>query len=207
MQKKSKTRFELHKEAAQSTQSRLMSAALAAVEELGQSEVTVAEVISRAGVARGTYYLYFKDRNDILRSVALDFIDGLESALGMLPVTNDLQNLLADVMNCYVKYIVEHSVAAGLSYQLASQDHAVMQSFDLLIQKWAKNAAVAISRTGSSGEDLPTLNQLSLSMICMLEGYFRYQLRSKNMTALALQKEADQTALTFAKIWYKSVSK
>jgi hypothetical protein len=108
-------------------------------------------------------------------------------------------------MICYVNYIVEHSIAAALTFQLASQDSAVMGRFDLLIEKWAKNAAIAISRTGSTCEDLATLTQLSLSMICMLEGYFRYELRGNNKSITELKKEAEKTALTFARIWQRAV--
>jgi AcrR family transcriptional regulator len=207
MQKKSTKRNDLNQQAAESTQAKLKKAALEAVNDLGHSEVKVADVISRAEVARGTYYLYFKDRNDILSAVALDFIEGLELCLSKLPVTTDLQKLLTNVMTCYVEYIVENSIAAELTFQLASQDSTVMQSFDLLIEKWAKTAAIAISRTGSTGEDLATLTQLSLPMICMLEGYFRYELRGNNKSITELKKEAEKTASMFVRIWQRAVSR
>jgi hypothetical protein len=82
-----------------------------------------------------------------------------------------------------------------------------MQSFDLLIEKWAKTAAIAISRTGSTGEDLATLTQLSLPMICMLEGYFRYELRGNNKSITELKKEAEKTASMFVRIWQRAVSR
>jgi AcrR family transcriptional regulator len=54
--------------------SRMMSAALAAVEEVGYSRMTVAQVIARAKVSRKTFYDVFVDREDC-------FLAALEQAV------------------------------------------------------------------------------------------------------------------------------
>src|ERR1700677_3357686 len=54
---------------AEMQRSRLLGAAVAAVEELGWSHVTVASIASRARVSRKTFYDLFADREDCLLAV------------------------------------------------------------------------------------------------------------------------------------------
>ena len=206
MKAPAQARSTLHRAAAESTQQRLKLAALQALDDLGLSNFKIAEVIGRAEVARGTYYLYFKDSDEILRAIALDFIAGLEQTLAALPVEHELLPLLNGVMGCYVRYIIQNRTAATLTYQMAGSDAQVMTRFDTMIRQWAGNAATAIARTGSSQESKQELTHLSFAMICMLEGYFRYALRGDNVSARTLQRDANATAASFVKIWSRAVS-
>jgi AcrR family transcriptional regulator len=54
---------------------RLIAAALGLFLEKGPSSTSIDEIVQSAGVAKGTFYLYFKDRNEIL-----DHIVARESA-------------------------------------------------------------------------------------------------------------------------------
>ncbi len=58
------------------------SAAVAAVEELGWSHVTVASIASRARVSRKTFYDLFSDREDCLLAVLRDTTERVASELG-----------------------------------------------------------------------------------------------------------------------------
>lgn len=196
----------MHREAAESTQQKLKASALKVLEESGLTNFRIADVIARAQVARGTYYLYYKDASDVLRALALDFVEGLENDLNSLPVVVSINTLISGVMNTYVQYIVQHRVAAALTFQLASSDPEVMQRFDAMIQRWADNAASAIVHTKASSESRAELARLSLAMICMLEGYFRYALRGDNVPAAALQRDAKTSTDIFIKIWTRAVS-
>src|SRR3984885_6749584 len=57
--------------------SRMLAAALEAVEEVGYSRMTVAQVISRAKVSRKTFYDIFADREDC-------FLAALEQAVSQV---------------------------------------------------------------------------------------------------------------------------
>ncbi len=60
---------------------RLLGAAVAAVEELGWSHVTVASIASRARVSRKTFYDLFSDREDCLLAVLRDTTERVASEL------------------------------------------------------------------------------------------------------------------------------
>ena len=51
---------------------RLLGGAVAAVEELGWANVTVASIASRARVSRRTFYELFGDREDCLFAICMD---------------------------------------------------------------------------------------------------------------------------------------
>ncbi len=48
---------------------RLLDAAYSLFIEKGVSSTTIAEICTKAGIAKGTFYLYFKDKEDILRTL------------------------------------------------------------------------------------------------------------------------------------------
>ncbi len=74
---------------AEMQRSRLLGGAVAAVEELGWSNVTVASIASRARVSRKTFYDLFSDREDCLLAVLRDTRERLVGEL----VAGDLDGL------------------------------------------------------------------------------------------------------------------
>jgi len=66
---------------AEMQRSRLLGAAVAAVEELGWSHVTVASIASHARVSRRTFYDLFSDREDCLLEVLKDTAGRIVSEL------------------------------------------------------------------------------------------------------------------------------
>ena len=53
----------------QSTRNRLGNALIALIEEKPIDEVTVREVLDRAGVGRSTFYVHYSDKDDLFLSV------------------------------------------------------------------------------------------------------------------------------------------
>lgn len=51
------------------TVSRLLEAGLEVVVERGHDEARVDDIVDRAGLSHGTFYLYFRDREDLLHSL------------------------------------------------------------------------------------------------------------------------------------------
>lgn len=52
------------------TRARLVEAAKDSFQEKGFLSTSVADIVKRAGVAHGTFYTYFKSREDVLREIA-----------------------------------------------------------------------------------------------------------------------------------------
>ncbi len=63
------------------THERLGSALVALIQEKSIDDVTVQEVLDRASVGRSTFYLHFRDKNDLLLSQLEKFLEMMSSAL------------------------------------------------------------------------------------------------------------------------------
>ena len=65
------------------THERLGSALLTLILEKPMSEVTVQEVLDRASVGRSTFYLHFRDKDDLLLSQLEYFLETMSTALSV----------------------------------------------------------------------------------------------------------------------------
>src|SRR5689334_7156318 len=63
------------------TRDRLGDALIALIQEKPFDQVTVQEVLDRAGVGRSTFYLHYRDKDDLFLSDAEDFLDAMAMAL------------------------------------------------------------------------------------------------------------------------------
>jgi AcrR family transcriptional regulator len=63
------------------THERLGTALLSLIQEKPIDEVTVQEVINRASVGRSTFYLHYRDKNDLLLSQLEKFLETMSTAL------------------------------------------------------------------------------------------------------------------------------
>jgi AcrR family transcriptional regulator len=69
------------KDRAEATRRRLLEAAEEVIAEQGFFRASIAEITRRAGVAQGTFYLYFKAKEDIFRELVLQMSHDLRAEL------------------------------------------------------------------------------------------------------------------------------
>jgi AcrR family transcriptional regulator len=67
----------------------ILNAAAAAFGAKGFHEVTVKDIAQRAGIAHGTFYLYFKDKKEVYRILAAEFRSQVVAAILPGGVTED----------------------------------------------------------------------------------------------------------------------
>mgnify|MGYP004707043205 CR=1 FL=1 len=60
---------------------RILEAAVEVIAEKGLHETTIDEIAQRAGVAKGTVYLYFKNKESLLASLMQVGLEAFESAV------------------------------------------------------------------------------------------------------------------------------
>ncbi len=65
------------------THERLGSALIELIQEKPIDDVTVQEVLDRASVGRSTFYLHFRDKNDLLLSQLENFLEMMSTALSI----------------------------------------------------------------------------------------------------------------------------
>src|SRR5512142_1207002 len=63
------------------TRERLGAAVIALIQEKSIDEVSVQEVLDRAGVGRSTFYLHYRDKDDLLLSQLESFLEMVSTSL------------------------------------------------------------------------------------------------------------------------------
>jgi len=69
--------------------------------------ITIGEISNRADLNRGTFYIHYKDKNEILEALYYDAIEGLQQAL-RTPYKNTNKVLLNELVVPSTKLIFEH---------------------------------------------------------------------------------------------------
>lgn len=106
------------------TRARLIAAAEAIIADVGFEALRVEEVVQRAGTAKGTFFVHFKDKDTLMDLIIGTRIDGLLDDLEAEPTPDTAEKMtqalmpLCDFMTCerYVfDVILRYSGAAGIA--------------------------------------------------------------------------------------------
>lgn len=68
-------------EAKRATRNRLMEAGLQVLREEGYGAMSASQVSRRAGIAQPTFYVHFRDKDDLVRAIAFEHLGMLSAAL------------------------------------------------------------------------------------------------------------------------------
>ncbi len=118
---------------------RILVAAEEVFAENGYDRTTVAKIISRAGIGHGTFWLYFHNKDDLLRFMLQDMIKEFEAfdwyredSLEDLPVRTltEVEDIIRGVMGVFARYSNIHPLIVRAS--LASDEfRSALEEFNL----------------------------------------------------------------------------
>jgi AcrR family transcriptional regulator len=94
----------------------LISVAVQLFQEKGFEAPSVDEITTRTGIAKGTFYLYFKTKSDIIAAILEAALDQLESIItnAMANAPADAPSALKAIMKAQASFISEHPVIVSL---------------------------------------------------------------------------------------------
>jgi AcrR family transcriptional regulator len=93
----------------------LITAAATVIARRGYRAAGVSDIVTAAGVARGTFYLYFESKAQIFLAIADDFYDRLELAIerGVAPSADGSgQSSLRETLYRWLEFFHQHREAA-----------------------------------------------------------------------------------------------
>src|SRR4051812_46636234 len=95
----------------------LLSAATTVFARRGYRAAGVSDIVAEAGVARGSFYLYFESKAQVFLAIADDFYDRLEIAIaegaaGVPAATSDGRSLLRASFHRWFEFFHLHRLAA-----------------------------------------------------------------------------------------------
>ncbi len=71
------------------TRGRLLEAAKRVFSEKGYHEAQISHIINRAGVARGTFYLYFRSKEEIFKELLKEVVEELKKRIKVINLSED----------------------------------------------------------------------------------------------------------------------
>jgi AcrR family transcriptional regulator len=115
---------------------KLLEAGTAEFEERGFNGVRVDDVVKRAGISHGTFYLYFANKEDLFKALLRDALHDMESVTGDFPVvTNDPTGLR--LLQAWVRKFSAAYAAHGTVLRTLSSANAQMDMFSDGLQLFA----------------------------------------------------------------------
>ena len=121
-------------ERSRETLRRIVEAAQEVFSEKGYEKATVAEIISRARIGHGTFWLYFHNKDDLLRYLLQDMIREFEAfewfreggAEGLSVKTpQEVEEVIRAVMGIFARYATIHPLVVRASLESADFRHAL----------------------------------------------------------------------------------
>ena len=124
----------------QRTRDQLGQALIALIVEKPINDVTVQDVLDRAGVGRSTFYLHYRDKDDLLVSQLEMFLEFMSTALS---VRNDKSNRVAPVAEMF-----EHIGNQNKLYRVLSDSGHLKDFFDLAEGYFARGIERRLKESG-----------------------------------------------------------
>lgn len=188
------------------TKFRLKMAAARALEEIGYQDLKVSDICTNAEVALGTFYVYFRDKNEIAIEVVLDFMNFLYERARQV---GGRHSEWEAILNTNRFFISAYQLNAGLMQchvQLQSQVPDFRNQWRPRHRKWIEGLARSITRRGAYGEAMPGSPMMAARA---LEGMVFHYLYSVIVTKESVldERELDPDALArvLSTLWYRAV--
>lgn len=189
------------------TKFRLKVAAAHALEEIGYQDIKISDICSYANVALGTFYVYYRDKNEIAIEIALDFVEHLyEQAQQVGRGKHEYDAIL----NTNRFFIAAYMVNPGLMQchvQLQSQSPEFREVWRPRHLKWIENLARSIARRGNYKENMPGSAQaVAHALEVMVFHYLYAVIVSRNPLVEGEDPaHADDLAQMLSTLWYRAV--
>lgn len=88
-------------------QNALLDAAFDLFTKVGVNSTTIDEIVKKAGVAKGTFYLYFKDKYDILDMIVIRKTSSIVKDAILAAREREFTDRIDGVI-CFVDYLIDH---------------------------------------------------------------------------------------------------
>lgn len=152
---KKKTRLRLPPE---ERREQLKQAGLSAFVAAGYVATTIDDIVGRAGVAKGTFYLHFSSKQALFLALLDDFRDGVLASFASLEVEHlaggesfDVQAILVAAYRCFFDFCLENLELARLFLQETVYDEQARARRQEIYEAFAALAHQALEAGSEAG--------------------------------------------------------
>ena len=133
------------------TRSAILRAAQALFAAKGFFDTTIADIVKAAGVSRGTFYLYFKDREDMFATLLSQAVDEM-FLLSASRQTGSRQERIESANRAYLETFRRHRAFMRSALQVATFDPRVAEALSALRGKFIARIRAHLERAVARGE-------------------------------------------------------
>ena len=90
------------------TREALIQAAQEVIATKGMYLAAIEEITERADVAKGSFYQYFQDRNDLLRVLLIRRLEELRASIETIPTTGTFAQRVSWLVRSHLEYFLRH---------------------------------------------------------------------------------------------------
>lgn len=155
----------------------IVEAAEALLRERPFRELTVDDLMRRTGLSRPSFYVYFRDRHDLVLKV-VEHIGGELFAMSerWYDGTGDGQTLIREAIDGVVRVFEEHGPVLRALADAASEDPRVETAYLTMIQRFVDATARHIESETAAGRVLPLdAVPTATALTWMMERYLQLQ--------------------------------
>lgn len=172
----------------------LMLAALAAFGKKGYHATQVSDIIARAKVARGTFYLYFDGKREIFAAVLTKIFEEIQVQIKNIPY--EAFNQIPEQILGNLRRVAQLLIKNDLYIKLIFSDAVGLdEEFDAQLRKFYDRVLDYIHRGLRQGQQMGFVREgnveiLALCLLgCFKEVYYQYILGAKKIPAKELERE------------------
>jgi AcrR family transcriptional regulator len=137
------------------TRRNLKEALLALVLEKGYDTVTIQEITHRADISRTTFYLHYRDKEQLLLECVDGMVNDLIQQIAKIPLTawgrEGLENNSIDPSNNPVQLIFEHAAEHANLYRVTLRVEGAYQALERLQEIISDTAAATLKEIADQG--------------------------------------------------------
>jgi AcrR family transcriptional regulator len=129
--------------------------------EKGFHSLTVSDITSSLGIARGTFYLYFKNKDDVYRRVLEETVSEIGKRLKRLPLDRPLEQLRENLLSV-LKLIEEDRETARLVFY---HPYRLNPQFDRVLEEFFSQVLFLIERALLRGMEMGIVRECSVPVV------------------------------------------
>lgn len=188
------------------TKRRLMAAARQVLADKGYPTTRVEDITTEAGVAKGTFYLHFKDKNELLMSVMKEEFEEIEHEMLSSRSQDDPFLAILKPNIAYARKVFEKTGLYRAFVQFINiHPEALAQWSDGTLEWLSRLESAMDRRLGRGRTDEATRVMVTYAMSWMVDGVFLSILNLDHPRLREVVSSPEQLAETLSVLWYRAV--
>lgn len=193
---------------AERTQARIQGAACRLLDDRTANELKVAEICAEAGLAHGTFYLYFRDVRHLMVETLTAFVAFMQASMRGAARIGGRDRIRAS----NAAYVALFEENAGLMRCLVSRVDdfpEAAEAFQTLNRDWAATVVEArlrqLTRAGQASPPREELMRRAYALGGMIDQYLIALFFGRDATLAEISKDRDAVVATLSLIWERGM--